>query len=122
MVGEIPLKSQTILLVEDEWLMRWSLERTLRQWGFEVITAGNGYEALNILAHRPADWLISDHKMPDIDGLELLHRTQYLYPQTRLALITAYCSPSVQERARQLGIPLFQKPLDLSALQNFLQL
>lgn len=104
-----------ILLVDDEWLVRWSLERALTRFGFEVLTASSGREALEVIGRRLIDWLITDLKMPDLDGFEILRRTRQLRPSARLALITAFGSPAVEKKAIQMGALYVTKPFNVDA-------
>src|SRR5438445_12053356 len=63
-----------VLIAEDDPISRHLLQRTLEQWGYEVVTANDGEEAWRLF--EPADFplVISDWVMPDVDGLELVRR------------------------------------------------
>lgn len=63
-----------VLVVEDEPGIRGALELLLGLEGYRVATAGDGQEALELLAHTPCDMVITDHMMPRMDGLALLAR------------------------------------------------
>ncbi len=65
------------LIVDDSSVMRKIVQRALRQAGFaigEVIEAGNGFEALDVLRHQTVDLVLSDMNMPVMDGLEFMRQ------------------------------------------------
>lgn len=66
----------TILVVEDETDVRENIEEVLRNHSYEVITAGNGIEAIRILIKTTPDLIISDITLPGLNGLDLLVFTQ----------------------------------------------
>ncbi len=81
-----------ILLVDDDPLIRRALELRLVGAGYQVLTAGNGREALARLEQEPVDLVLSDIRMPDMDGLELLRWVKMAYPGVGVILLTAYSS------------------------------
>jgi DNA-binding NtrC family response regulator len=81
-----------ILIVDDEPLVRRSLSELLTLSGYTVSTAGNGHEALNLLKDYTTDIVISDIKMPEMDGIELLKQLKSNYPETQVILMTGYGS------------------------------
>jgi len=80
------------LVVDDEPLVKRSLAELLTLSGYSVSTASNGKEALNILKDYNADIVITDIKMPEMDGLTLLKHIKTLSPETPVILITGYGS------------------------------
>lgn len=78
-----------ILIVDDEPDNLQLLYRTLRR-DYEVTKAQSPLEALEILKETPFNCILSDHKMPDMDGVEFLKRTYDMYPDTIRLLVTAY--------------------------------
>lgn len=82
--------SAAILIVDDEAAIRNSLSRYFRLKGYEVETAENGLDALDKLAARPWQVVISDIMMPKMTGVELLRRIRREYPMTRVIMITGY--------------------------------
>jgi DNA-binding NtrC family response regulator len=82
--------SRTILIVEDEKVLRESLAGILEQEGYEVIQAGNGREAYELVVARPVDLVLSDVRMPEMDGPALLARLKQAAPETPVIMITAY--------------------------------
>ena len=81
--------SQKILLVEDDDAFRISVARSLNIAGYEVIQAGNGKSAYHMMGNSKYDLVISDIKMPDMNGIELLHRINRSW-KTPVILMTGF--------------------------------
>lgn len=81
-----------ILIVDDEPLVRRSLSELLTLCGYTVTTASNGKEALDCLKSYTADITITDMKMPEMDGVQLLKQIKKIYPDMPVILITGYGS------------------------------
>ncbi len=79
-----------ILIVDDEQDVREPMAQFLRSEGYDVRTAGDGVEALERMAEMPADIVLSDVRMPRLDGMELLQRLRSEYPDTSVIMFTAY--------------------------------
>lgn len=84
--------SKTILIAEDEQVLRESLAELLTDEGYAVLQAGNGKEALDIVVERAVDLVLTDVRMPEIDGLTLLARLKQIAPEMPVVLLTAYGS------------------------------
>ncbi len=82
--------SKSILIVEDEEVLRQSLAELLTDEGYEVHQAGDGKEAYDFILKRPVDLILSDIRMPQMDGTELLAKLQQTAPQTPVIILTAY--------------------------------
>jgi DNA-binding NtrC family response regulator len=81
---------KSILIVEDEEVLRQSLAELLTDEGYKVHQAGDGKEAYEFILNRPVDLVLSDIRMPQMDGIELLAKLQQTAPQTPVIIITAY--------------------------------
>jgi len=81
---------QRILVVDDDPLMRDSLTRTLSQAGYQVQAAASGSEALQLTAEKTFDLVITDLKMANMGGLELLEELRRRGNETPVVVITAY--------------------------------
>ena len=79
-----------ILVVDDELMMRKLVEKILSRDVFQVALASDGREALSLLAERKFDIVISDIKMPEMNGFELLQAIKRDYPTTAVIMMTAY--------------------------------
>jgi len=80
----------TLLLVDDEPYILNSLKRLLRRENYRVLTANSGPEALEILALNPVRVVISDQRMPEMSGIELLSKVKSLYPDTVRIILSGY--------------------------------
>jgi len=80
----------TVLVVDDQESIRLALSKILTKEGYNVILAGEGEEALNTLRERKVNVILSDLKMPKMDGLQLLKATKLLKPEVEVILITAH--------------------------------
>jgi putative two-component system response regulator len=83
------MSEPTCLIVDDEPRLRQVLMHLMRASGFKCRDAGNGEEALERLAEAPVDLVMSDLRMPKMDGTELLRRVRAEYPDTAVMMITA---------------------------------
>ncbi|NLT49670.1 MAG: sigma-54-dependent Fis family transcriptional regulator [Ignavibacteria bacterium] len=81
-----------ILIADDEKAIRESIKIVLEEEGYSTVTAPDGKEALDILASENIDVVISDIKMPVIDGIELLDKGSKISPDTFFIIMTAYAS------------------------------
>jgi len=100
-----PPARRTILLVDDDPRVRWSLVRLLRWSGrWEVIgEAANGASALELAAMHKPDLVLLDLSMPDGDGLSLLPRLCALFPRPLVVMLTAEPADVIREQALTLG-------------------
>ncbi|MCB9839038.1 MAG: sigma-54-dependent Fis family transcriptional regulator [Phycisphaeraceae bacterium] len=81
---------KSVLLVEDETLLRETLAELLAEEGFEVVEAPNGERARDLLCDRAFDLVLTDIRMPEMDGLDLLRNAMRLAPQTPVVIMTAF--------------------------------
>ena len=92
-----------ILVVDDELMMRNLLEKILSRDGYKVITAENGQDALEVLQKDKVDIVISDMKMPEMNGFELLKIIKNEYPEIGMIMMTAYGDTYTVKDALLLG-------------------
>jgi two-component system, NtrC family, response regulator AtoC len=106
--------TSSILVVDDEELIRWSLREHLLGEGFRVLEAEDGLEALDIIEKGSPDLVIMDLKMPRMDGMELLRRLREADHDLPVIVITAYGAVESAIEATRLGARAFiHKPFDL---------
>jgi DNA-binding NtrC family response regulator len=106
----------TVLVVDDEKLIRWSLKERLQSAGYHVLEAGDGAEALRQLDEEP-ELVLLDYRLPDTDGLELLKRIKEITPETPVILVTAVSSvKSAVEAMREGAYHYVNKPVDLDEM------
>ncbi len=92
-----------ILLADDDAGVRRVIQFKLKQRGFEVTTAENGASALTMLKRQEFDLLLTDMKMPGLNGIELLEQAKGIRPGLEVILITAYADVHQAVRAMKLG-------------------
>jgi len=107
----------TVLVVDDEPLVRWSLAETLIDSGYSVTQAGDALQALEAVAARRTDVVLLDMRLPDSSDLAVVSMLRRMSPATKIILITAYGSDAVTEEACSRGaFGVLDKPFDMSVL------
>lgn len=96
-------EKMSILVVDDERIVRESFLHWFRKYGCKTEAAASGLEALEKLERYPFDLLFVDIKMPGMDGLELLERVKQQYPDAIVIIITAYGSIDTAVKAMKMG-------------------
>jgi two-component system response regulator (stage 0 sporulation protein F) len=106
----------TILIIDDEEIIRGLLRSVLEQAGYEVMEAANGRQGLELYRHRPADLVITDILMPEMNGLDmLLELTREFLHAKVIAISGAGGGKNVLDVAKLLGArQTFQKPFNLT--------
>lgn len=94
---------ERILVVDDEALLRNFLSETLKRRHIEVHTAENGQKAIAALRNHSYDLVITDMKMPDMTGLDVLKKVKEISPQTIVIVVTAYGSIENAVEAMRMG-------------------
>ena len=106
-----------VLFVDDEEGVRTSWDRMLSDHGFDVTTAEDGNKAINEMRNHPVDVVVSDLKMPGLDGVQLLEWIHDRHPETRFILLTGYGNEEVERRVRELGaFEYLNKPINPETL------
>jgi signal transduction histidine kinase len=115
----VPVGSETILLVEDESVVRNLGVRILEKLGYRVLPAANGQEALRLAEqHRqPIHLLLTDVVMPNMNGRELSERISTLHPETKVLFTSGYCENIIMHRGvLDGGVAFIGKPYSLDEL------
>ncbi|MBS4169279.1 Regulatory protein AtoC [Parachlamydia sp. AcF125] len=94
---------EKILIVDDESLVRNFLAETLRRKNIEVVTAENGKKALSLIKDSPFDMVITDMKLPDLTGIDILRKCKEASPSTLVVVITAFGSIENAVEAMKFG-------------------
>jgi two-component system cell cycle sensor histidine kinase/response regulator CckA len=119
---ELPRGTETILLVEDDPSLREMAATLLGRWGYTVLAAANGVEAMSLVHQQGRghiDLLFTDVVMPQMSGNELADRIRALHPQTKILFASAYTeSAIVHQGVLNPGVALLQKPFTPSALAH----
>src|SRR3974390_1883665 len=106
-----------IVVADDEASARSGLATLLRDEGFDVSVAEDGLKALLLIQESAPDVLVTDLRMPGLDGIELLRRAREEHPETIVVLMTAYADVETAVRAMQEGAEHYlTKPLQIDEL------
>jgi len=111
--------SMQVLVVDDEPRVAATIALLLKRSnvGCQVRTAPTGEAAVDTLAQEAADIVITDYRMPGMDGLQLTAHIREHYPQTMVILLTAFGSPAVTVQAEQAGVArILRKPFEVHEL------
>ncbi len=113
-----------VLIVDDEEQVALSLEETLRTMGDDLaaISVGSAEEALEQFAHHPFDLLVTDLRMPGMDGLELIRRVRDSHPHVPAILITAYGSDETEIEIQHLRLASYlTKPFRITEFMRVVE-
>ncbi len=113
-----------ILIVDDEESILTVLKGGLKKWGgnFQVMTAADGFIAMDRLKEQNFDLVISDYRMAEMDGLELLEAVRYLQPQARIIMMTAYHHQALASEVDKLeAFRYLTKPIKMSEFREVVQ-
>lgn len=119
--------SKKILLIDDEELVRKSLERFLVKQGYEVIGCGDGEEAISRIRTDAVDLIVCDVRMPRLDGIETLKAIRFFYKTHNLRpkpeiLITGYADETAETNAHKMKVSEYlHKPFDLQVFLDCIQ-
>lgn len=111
--GKLP-----ILVVDDDPPVAHSLRRLFQRAGFDVLVAGGGKEAIAFLKSSNPAVVISDYRMPDISGIEVLKQARKLCPEAVRILISGYSEEGAFDRSSKADVffTFFAKPWDNATL------
>src|SRR6202140_3128417 len=108
-----------LLIVDDELSMRQFLTHLFQRDGHSIRAAENGRQAMELLRQQPADVVISDVKMPDMGGIELLRAARELQPDVEVIMMTAFANEETAHEAFLLGaFDFVHKPFDNELLKE----
>ncbi len=111
----------TILIVDDSGFQRAFLRKALAEGGYEIIEAGDGSEALEIVERRRLDGILTDLIMPDLRGLALLEALRERGSEVPVVVLTADIQKRVEEQCLALGAArVLHKPIQPELLRSTL--
>ena len=111
---------KNILFVDDDTLLRFVLSRSigLRFRDCNVLAASSGKEAVDILSSQPVHFVLTDVRMDDMDGFQLVEYMNAHHPEIPVAVMSADGGLKTKERLQALGVTkFFEKPFDLKDIQ-----
>lgn len=113
-----------VLIVDDEKPLLLSLQEGFKSFQdqFKVLTVENGQEAVEVLHSKPVDLVVTDLRMPKMNGFQLLTYLKKNFPTIPAIIMTAFNTPVIEQRIHKLGaLTLIEKPIDFEDLaQNIL--
>ncbi len=112
-----------VLVVDDEEDLTWSISKNLAKDKdkYELVCVNSGKDALNVLNQVPVDLVISDIRMPEISGLDLLLTIKKEFPTTKVIIMTAYGSEAIQKEVYRRGsIAYIEKPFEIETLRQLI--
>ncbi|EAT14571.1 sigma-54-dependent Fis family transcriptional regulator [Desulfuromonas acetoxidans] len=116
------MNNYRVLVVDDEHLIRWSLEQSLKKQGYHVQTVGSGEEALDYVRSDSPDLVFLDIQLPGIDGIETLEKIKEIDSDISVIMITALGVLETAVKAMQLGAyDYINKPFNLDELSVVLR-
>ena len=116
------MTEQTVLIIDDEPDIRELLEITLLRMGLDTVTAGNVHEALQKIEQYQPNLCLTDMKLPDGNGIDIVRYLQKNHPHIPVAVITAFGSMDTAVEALKAGAYDFvSKPVDLPKLRELIQ-
>ena len=114
--------TDSILVVDDEPMVRKSLAQAVARGGVDVLTAGDAREALAMLDDSPCPMVFTDLRMPGMDGLTLLRSIKQRTPSTQVVIVTAFASDAIVAEARRAGASeILNKPFTYGEIRRTLE-
>ena len=111
------MRNTRILVVDDEHLIRWSLEQSLKKQGYDVITAASGEEAIRQVQEESPALMLLDIQLPGMDGLQVLEKVKELDGEIIVVMVTALGVLETAVKAMRLGAhDYINKPFNLDEL------
>jgi two-component system response regulator FixJ len=114
----IPVPNRLVLVIDDDQAVRNSLKFSLEIEGFTVRAYSGANDVLNETEIFDAGCLIIDYKLPEMNGLEMLHRLRDRHVSAPAILITSAPNAAVRQRAAEAGVLIIEKPLLGNALME----
>jgi len=105
--------------VDDEKLVRWSIQQSMDKENCRVVSASDGSEAIEKIKKERFDLIITDLVMPGFNGIEVAKKARELQPDTKIVMMTAYGSVLDREEAKKAGVSSFlNKPFMINEVRS----
>lgn len=109
--------SVRVLVVDDNEVFRRPLQRSLEAAGYEVVAVPSGEDALDILDRSTVDLVLTDRRLPEMDGVHLTRRIKAVHPTLAIVVMTAYGTIESAVEARRYGADDYiEKPFEIPDL------
>ena len=116
------MKTQKILIVEDDVFSRGAMEKILESHNYETSSCATAEEAVIKLQEESFGILITDLRMQEMDGLELIKEARRIYPEISTILVTGCASDEIRLKAKEEGVNgFFPKPIEWGELIGLLE-
>ena len=116
------MKDYNILVIDDEAAQRDVLTGYLKKKGYKIYSASSGKEGIESAKNNPVDIILSDFKMPDLNGIEVLEQVKKINPGISFVIVTAYGTVENAVKAMRLGaLDYISKPVDLDELDLMIE-
>lgn len=115
-------KDFNLLIVDDEDELRELLASHFEMEGYNLFTAGGGYEALEIVKNNNIDFIISDVRMPKGDGIMLLGKVHEMKSDAPIiVLVTGFAKLTREEALEKGALDLLEKPINLEQIEKYIK-
>jgi DNA-binding NtrC family response regulator len=112
-----------VLVVDDEQLVRWFLERALKKWGHNVTSVSNAKDALSEITSGNFDILFTDLRMPEESGTKILNSLESMQVERmKVVVCSAFITPELSQDFRNKGFLTLKKPFKLAELKSTLDM
>lgn len=111
----------TVLIVDDEEMLRDSLARFFTKKGYTTLTAESGSSAVEVIRQNTVDVVISDMQMPDGDGMTIIDFVQSEGRSTKVIFVTGFSRTKADEAVARGAVEVVQKPYDRKYLLSKVQ-
>lgn len=118
---DLIITKMKILVVDDEQLVRWFLDRALRKSGHEVIAVPNIFEAFEKFEAEKFDMLFVDIRMPEGNGVELIEKMAELVQKPKVIVCSAFITLELEEELKNKGVCILKKPFKLDELNSAIE-
>ena len=116
------MKDYNILVIDDEATQRDVLTGYLKKKGYKIFSASSGKEGIEIAKKNPVDIILSDFKMPDLNGIKVLEQVKKINPEISFVIVTAYGTVENAVKAMRIGaFDYISKPVDLDELDLMIE-
>ncbi|MEK6776771.1 MAG: response regulator [bacterium] len=112
------MTSWSLLVVDDEKLVRWSIQQFMEKEDFRVVSSADGDDAIKNIENERFDVIITDLVMPGKNGIDVTRQAKKLHPDTKIIMMTAHGSLLDKQEARKAGVARFiNKPFQVSEVK-----